>query len=297
MTGFKDRWNAYLDDIDQSSYDNRQIIDAHTHIGQVRYYERPLTADDLIKYMDTYGVEKSVLLPLESPEATSFYLTTREVLDAADQFPNRIIPFCSIDPRMIFPEEGFRQTIAEYIKQGARGFGELKAGVPIDDKRMQLLYDICADEELPILFHIDDTCCTDDLGLPGLEEMLQSYPEVSFIMHAHGWWAHISADVREEDIGSYPTRPIECGGRCDELLSQYDNLFADFSMGSGFNAITRDEEYGQEFLERHHEKLLFGTDYLYADQDFPQYGFFERFDLSEEAWENICHRNVERLLL
>jgi hypothetical protein len=62
---------------------------------------------------------------------------------------------------------------------------------------------------------------------------------------------------------------VEPGGRCDELLGTYDNLYADISMGSGFNAITRDVEYSQGFLERHHEKLLFGTDYLYPGQNFP----------------------------
>lgn len=296
MADFATRWNEYDDRVDPGSVGQRRIVDAHTHIGRVRYAERPLEPDDLIEYMDEYGVEKSVLLPLESPEATGYYLTTDEVLDAAEEHPDRIVPFCSVDPRMLLDEDGFRTVVERYVDRGARGFSELKAGVPIDDERMQLLYDICADEGLPILFHVDDTCCVDELGLPGLERMVRSYPDVPFIMHAHGWWAHISADVREEDVGSYPTRPVEPGGRCDELLSAYDNLYADISMGSGFNAITRDEEYGREFLERHHEKLLFGTDFLYADQKLPHYAFFEEFDLNERAWENVCYRNVERLL-
>lgn len=296
MTEFATRWNAYAERVDPNALGDRRIVDAHTHIGRVRYDERPLDADDLVAYMDEYGVEKSVLLPLESPEATGYYLTTDDVLAAAEEYPDRIVPFCSVDPRMLLDEDGFRTVVERSVDRGARGFGELKAGVPIDDERMQLLYEICADQGLPILFHVDDTCCTDELGLPGLERMVQSYPDVPFIMHAHGWWAHISADVREEDLGRYPTRPVEPGGRCDELLSTYDNLYADVSMGSGFNAITRDEAYGQSFLERHHEKLLFGTDFLYAGQKLPQFAFFEAFDLSERAWENICFRNVESLL-
>ncbi|XVH33159.1 amidohydrolase family protein (plasmid) [Haloferacaceae archaeon DSL9] len=296
MSDFGARWNAYNDRVDAASVRNRRLIDAHVHIGQTRYDERPLEPRDLIAYMDKYGVDESVLLPLESPEATSYYLTTAEVLAAAESHPRRIVPFCSVDPRMLLDEEGFRTVIKRYVDRGARGFGEVKAGVAIDDERMQLLYEICADEGLPILFHVDDTCCVDDLGLPGLERMLRSYPDVSFIMHAHGWWAHISADVRAADTGRYPTRPVEPGGRCDELLSEYDNLYADISMGSGFNAITRDVEYGREFLQRHHEKLLFGTDFLYAEQKLPQFAFFDEFELSEHAWDNVCHRNIERLL-
>lgn len=296
MTDFATRWGTYTDRVDTRSVEDRRIVDAHTHIGQVRYTERPLEAQDLVAYMDEYGVDQSVLLPLESPEGTGYYLTTNEVLDAAEEYPERIIPFCSVDPRMLLDEDGFRTVIERYVDRGARGFGELKAGVPIDDERMQLLYEICADKGLPVLFHLDDKCCTDDRGLPDLERMLQSYPEVPFIMHAHGWWAHISAGVQAADMGTYPSDPVEPGGRCDELLGTYDNLYADISMGSGFNAITRDVAYSQKFLERHHEKLLFGTDFLYAGQNLPQFAFFDEFDLPEDAWKNICHRNVERLL-
>jgi len=126
--------------------------------------------------------------------------------------------------------------------------------------------------------------------------MVATYPDVDFILHAHGWWAHVSADVREDDLGRYPDRAVEPGGRCDELLATYGNLYADFSMGSGFNGLTRDEEYGQEFLDRHHESLLFGSDYLYAGQQVPQFGFFSKFELTDDQWANICHRNVEGIL-
>lgn len=274
------------------------LIDAHTHIGQVRQYDLPVTPERMIEYMDAYDVDKAVLLPLESPEATAYHISTREVLAGANRYPDRLIPFCSIDPRAhpYFDDERFIDQIREYIRLGAEGFGELKCGLPVDDDRMQTLYSICEEEGLPVLMHIDHVCCTDKVLLPGLERMLRCFPELNFILHAHGWWAHISADVDTADLGTYPDGSVVRGGRCDELLSQFDNLYADFSMGSGFNALTRDEAYGQEFLERHHESLLFGTDYLFPGQELPQFGFFSEFDLSTEAWENICYRNIESLL-
>jgi predicted TIM-barrel fold metal-dependent hydrolase len=169
--------------------------------------------------------------------------------------------------------------------------------VPIDDERMQTIYAICEEKDLPMLMHIDTVCCSDDRGLPNLERMLQQYSGTDFILHAPGWWSHISADVTANQLGEYPDGPIVRGGRCDELLGEYDDLYADFSMSSGFNALTRDEKYGREFLESHHDSLLFGTDYLYPGQTLPQFGFFEEFDLPDDAWANICHRNLESLLL
>ncbi|WP_435156410.1 amidohydrolase family protein [Haladaptatus sp. DFWS20] len=275
------------------------LIDAHTHIGQVRQYDLSVTPERMIEYMDEYGVDKAVLFPLESPEATAYLIKTREVLEAANRYPDRFIPFASVDPRAhpYYDEQRFTDQIREYVRLGARGFGELKCGLSIDDERMQTLYGICEEEGLPVLIHIDDVCCTDKPGLPGLERMLGAYPDLSFILHAPGWWVHISADVGADDLGKYPSDPVVRGGRCDELLDTYDNCYADFSMGSGFNALTRDEAYGQQFLERHHESLLFGTDYLYPGQSLPQFGFFSEFDLHDEAWENICYRNIESLLM
>jgi predicted TIM-barrel fold metal-dependent hydrolase len=301
MKSMGSKRDRYLDSIttDKDRQPVDTLIDAHTHVGQVRQYELPVTPERMIEYMDSFGVDRAVLFPLESPEGSAYYITTREVLAAAAQYPDRLIPFCSIDPRShpYFDDQRFVDAIEEYVELGARGFGELKCGLSVDDEQMQTLYGICEEMNLPILMHIDDVCCTDEVGLPRLERMLQQYPGVNFILHAPGWWVHISSDVKEGQLGAYPRGPVEPGGRCDELLTEYDNLYADFSMGSGFNALTRDEDYGQAFLKRHHECLLFGTDYLYPGQTLPQFGFFEQFDLASEAWENICYRNIESLLL
>lgn len=273
------------------------LIDSHTHIGQVRLEGLPVTPERLIEYMDIYGIDRSVVLPLESPMSSHYLVTSRQVLDAASRYPDRLIPFCSIDPRMFYRwgRDRYVTVLERYIERGARGFGELKCDLPIDHERMQLLYELCEEHDLPIVMHIDDFHCTDEVGLPGVEAMVDTYSGVDFVMHAPGWWTHISADADATD--GYPDGPVEPGGRCDELLSNYSNVYADFSMGSGFNALTRDEEYGQAFLERHHEKLLFGSDYLHPGQQVMQFGFFERFDLPTEAWENICYRNVSELLL
>jgi hypothetical protein len=37
--------------------------------------------------------------------------------------------------------------------------------------------------------------------------------------------------------------------------------------------------FGREFLIRRADRLLFGTDYLTPDQDIPQFGLFDQFDL------------------
>ena len=59
---------------------------------------------------------------------------------------------------------------------------------------------------------------------------------------------------------AYPTGKITPGGVTDTLLSDYPNLFGDLSANSGNNALSRDPEFTRAFLERHRDKLIFGSD-------------------------------------
>ncbi|WP_436344957.1 amidohydrolase family protein [Natronorubrum sp. FCH18a] len=276
------------------------LVDAHTHVIPEETLDMdPLHADELVSRMDDTGVDQAVVHALESPEAYPVQAPSWWVLEQVEAYPDRLIPFCSIDPRTLVYEEEFgavTDLLERYVDRGARGFGELKAGLPIDDPRLETLYESCADHGLPILFHTDDKAMEDEVGLPRLEDVLASFPSVDFVAHAHAWWAHISADVRREDRGDYPAGPIEPGGRVPELLSAYDNIYGDVSAGSGWNALTRDAEYAQGFLEEHHERLVFGTDFLAPEQAVPQLGLFDRFELPADAWANIRYRNLEGLL-
>ena len=113
-----------------------KYIDVHTHIGTTWNGNKELTADDLLRWMDEHDVEKSVLLPLTSPESSSFLLLTEPALAAAKAHPDRFTPFCSIDPRTSLRggRKGFLDVIGKYVEQGARGFGEHKVGLNFDDR-------------------------------------------------------------------------------------------------------------------------------------------------------------------
>jgi predicted TIM-barrel fold metal-dependent hydrolase len=58
----------------------------------------------------------------------------------------------------------------------------------------------------------------------------------------------------------YPRTRVTAGGITDRLLGDYPNMFGDTSAGSGLNAFNRDAEHAREFLRRHQDKLLFGSD-------------------------------------
>jgi predicted TIM-barrel fold metal-dependent hydrolase len=58
----------------------------------------------------------------------------------------------------------------------------------------------------------------------------------------------------------YPKTKVTAGGWSDRWLSDYANMFGDLSAGSGLNALARDEDHAREFLKRHQDKLLYGSD-------------------------------------
>jgi predicted TIM-barrel fold metal-dependent hydrolase len=281
----------------EARLDDPTLIDGHAHIFPVEPYWAPgqTDLDELVEQLDVHGVDRAVILAEEQTEK-GFKVPSWWVLEQVERYPDRLIPFLAIEPRMSPGPETVADIVDGYVEGGASGFGELKVGLPIDHERMQTVYEICQERGLPLLIHIDDRHGTDEPGLPGLERMLRTYPDLDFVMHAHGWWAHISAAVTAEDMSWYSDGPVEPGGRCDELLAEYDNCYADFSP-SGFSALVRDLDYAQQFLERHHDSLIFGTDDNYLpDATIPHFAFFQRFDLPPDAWENIRFRNLEGIL-
>jgi predicted TIM-barrel fold metal-dependent hydrolase len=275
-----------------------RLIDVHTHLGQTWNHTRELTADALLAWMDEHAVDKAVVLPLVSPESSSYLLTTDFVLNQTRPHRDRLVPFCCIDPRTSYSgkRHGLKDMLKRYVDRGAKGFGEHKPGVPIDDPRSLDLYAVCGELELPVLFHLDDQRNTDEPGLPGLEKALRQNPDTVFIGHGPGWWASISGDVKRADLGGYPTGAVAPGGAMDRLMDAYPTLFSDLSAGSGAGAIGRDKAFGRDFLVRRADRVLFGTDYLSPGQEVPQFELLRTLDLPADAEAKIAHDNARRIL-
>ncbi len=275
-----------------------RYVDVHTHLGQTWNNRPALTAEALLRWMDAHRIAQAIVLPLISPESSSYPLTSDFVLSETAAHCERLIPFCSVDPRTSFQggREGLVGMLKRYADAGAKGFGEHKPGVPVNDPRNMLIYEACGEAGLPILFHLDNQRNTDKPGLPGLEEALKAAPETIFIGHGPGWWASISGRLSQADLGGYPKGPVAPGGAIDRLMENYPNIYGDLSAGSGASAITRDSEFGREFLIRRADRLMFGTDYLAPGQDVPQLELYGSIDLPEEVQAKVYRDNARRVL-
>jgi predicted TIM-barrel fold metal-dependent hydrolase len=277
-----------------------EYVDVHTHLGQTWNTTTPLSAEELLRWMDAHRIAQAIVLPLVSPESSSYLITSDYVLAQTKPFRDRLIPFCAIDPRTSYSGglKGLVAMLAKYVDAGAKGFGEHKPGVAFDDPRNMQLYAACAELKLPLLFHIDNQRNLDKPGLPRLAKALAEHPGCNFIGHGPGWWASISGDVTQAGLGGYPKTKVAPGGAIDALMEKHANLFGDLSAGSGAGAISRDLDFGREFLIRRQDRIMFGTDFLSPGQTVPQFELFEQklADLPAEVKARIFRDNARKLL-
>lgn len=296
------------------------IIDVHTHIGDLRALSnmgrKPITIDDLVARLDDEGIDKAVLLPWPaSPEGLQFpglFQPQPDMLSQireARRYPDRIIPFGNVDPRWggNTAKTDFSWLFERFVEMGCVGIGEIGANLPYDDPRVVNLFQQCGEWDFPVTIHATGVGegqygLVDEPGSPHLLKLLKQAPQTVIVGHGPGFWAQISADVSPSDMLGYPKGPIRREGMVQKLLRDFPNMYADISAHSGYNALTRDTEYGVRFLNEFQNKLLFGTDVCFADEGgrMPHLRYLkERLangDISQEVYDKITYRNALEVL-
>ena len=287
------------------------LIDIHTHCsfksGLTRAngtrYPDP---EELIAALDTSGIDKAVVLCTVSPECRYIIVPPEHALAIASEFPDRLIPFCCLDPRFLTnsTDADFTEYLAYYKALGCKGVGEYIPNIPLDHDLNMNVFSHVERSGLPLTFHLTpnaggDYGCIDDIGLPRLEHVLRSFPDLTLLGHSQVFWAEIGADVNDTTRAGYPTGTVE-PGRLVDLMRSHQNLHGDLSAGSGFNAISRDPAFGYEFMTEFQDRLYFGTDLANVPQDLPIVDYFRRIGneslVDSEVLEKIKWKNADRLL-
>jgi predicted TIM-barrel fold metal-dependent hydrolase len=222
------------------------VLDIHMH------FRRSPEAN--LAHIEGAGVTRAVLL---TPVAAA-----RDAVAVEERYSGRFVHFTSGNAVL---SEAVDQ-LSRSAKSGARGFGEMKLKVALDGPEMRRIYAVAAELNIPVLLHFQDTSNPDDsynTGFSRLPAILKAYPKTTFIGHANSFWSNISAEV-PPDV-AYPSGPVKAPGLTDKLLSDYPNLYGDLSANSGNNGLNRDPDFAREFLVRHQDKLMFGSDCPCAD--------------------------------
>ena len=236
------------------------IIDIHQH---TRYLAR--ADEDLLAHQRAMGVTQTILLPAgtavnraSTHGGKSNGLAARcggneSVMAFAEAYPGEF----HFGANEVTDLENARAEVERCLKLGAKVIGEQKFGVPCDSPESESLYRLAEEYGVPVLLHFQHDMY--NLGIDRFHQVLAKFPKVNFIGHAQTFWANIDARHADQKV-LYPKGPVTPGGITDRLLSEHPNMFGDLSAGSGLNALTRDEEHTRGFLNRHQDKLMFGSD-------------------------------------
>jgi predicted TIM-barrel fold metal-dependent hydrolase len=224
------------------------VIDIHQHTN---YTGR--SDEELITHQRAMGATRTVLLPAGSKYGLAAGAGGNDTVVAlARRLPREYVFFANELPDI--PET--RSVIEKYLKAGAIGIGEQKFAVEADSTYVREVAAIAAEYRVPVLLHFEYR--NYNLNFENFYKTLDRYPKVNFIGHAQTWWGNI--DRNHDQAVAYPAGPVTPGGITDRLLSSYPNMYGDLSARSGLNSMLRDEDRAREFLKRHQDKLLFGSD-------------------------------------
>jgi len=219
-------------------------IDMHEH-----YYVGG-NIDLFLRALGCFGISRVVLLPTGLAPDNRFYKANwAGLMIWAKQYPNQIIPFCTIDEAD--PHAG--ELVEQYILEGAKGI-KLIGGhpeyydEPLNSANMYKVYEMAAKYDVPVLIHASL------VNIPELndqlDQVLTDFPGVNFV------FAH---------YGNTLTRGVHLDVIA-ELLDKHPNLYTDLSQGGSITSyyayLDRDLDTIRNFVITYQDRILFGSDLI-----------------------------------
>lgn len=283
-------------------------VHIHTSMWQNTYIQPGVILASPEEIRESYaelGVDKGFILPLISPEYRFSIQTNEEMQYLAEKYSDLFWWFCNIDPRMGFNNAtyDFSEMLMYYKERGAKGVGEMTCNMYTDDPLLENLFYHCGECDMPVTIHIsskqyDSYGIIDDLHLPRLEKILKKYPKLTIVGHSQCFWAEMDGNVTEQVRDGYPTGKLT-EGRITKLMREYPNLWCDLSAGSGYNALSRDPDFGFRFIEEFGDRLMYGTDICRPHQKTQLAGWLDKAYadgcINEKNYAGICRENAIRL--
>lgn len=293
-------------------------IDFHSHCYRKKSpFGNFCTPEELIARNEELGIERAVLLPIVSPE---IYMpqSNEDILEMAEQYPDKFIPFCNIDPRALTnsPDAKLDYLLNHYKEKGCKGLGEVMPNMAVMDPLIQNLFRHAEKVGFPVIFDGSDQLTGDfglydDPGLPQLEHSLQRFPELKIFGHGPVFWAEIGQlktpaersfifNLNGGQIGRLPKHKIDEEGVVPILLRRYPNLYGDLSDFTAYNALARDPEYAAKFIEEFQDRLFFGSDMCSPTMAVPLAAqlieWRDSGHITEVAFNKIARENAIKLL-
>ena len=266
-------------------------IDAHIHILPDDVHEaNPDSEDvwiyaDLHKYremMDTLGIEKAVIMPLNDPFLMSMEFTIpaehKNLYDMKQRYPGKFYAFADIDTRNT-PSESVNaicKAIQEYGLDGIK-IHPNNTGIDLDSEYNRPIFAFAQEERVPVAIHSYPNSENNRSAAYRIVNVLEQYPDLTVIV------SHMGAHQWEQLL---PTRAYV---DISAILPDYVRTYG----------ITKTNEILRKFGA---DRLLFATDYpdsriLKPDEIYGSYfDILNQMDFTIEEAEKIAYGNISEIL-
>ena len=266
------------------------FIDVHAHAYRIPspFPHRFPSLEELLERYDQFGIEAGCILPIVNSE---IYLpqANEDILEMAQKYPSRIIPFCNVDPRALSnsPFAPLDKVLSYYKDLGCRGVGEIMPNLRTDDDRVQNLFRCAEKVGLPVTWDGSDRTHSDfglqdDPGLPQFAHTLARFPNLTVFAHGPVFWAelgHLPITAQRKTVtpvgpnfrqtyDMVPPEKVVDEGIVPKMFRMYPNLLGELS--DAYRNLRRDLEFSAGFLTEFQDRLYFGTDSCYVGcKEFP----------------------------
>ena len=242
------------------------IMDAHAHLGHFRNFHIPNSeADGIVDAMNRSGIDITVL-SAHAAISSDFVRGNDESLAAADQYPDRLLAYCVINPN--YPrlaEAELNRSFAHPAVRGIKLHPELHGDYPLDGPGYRAAWEYADAQKIPVLSH--SYFGGDSLATFAL--IAKRYPNATVIV------GHAGLDHGLEPVV--------------ELVRQHPNVMLDLC-----GALVR-EGVVETLVDRvGPERLLLGTDMPFIN-GIAQLGTLMFSKISREALQLIAGENARHL--
>ena len=262
------------------------FVDIHAHAYRIPnpFVVRFPNAEELLARYDECGIEMGFLLPVVNSE---IYLpqANEDILEMAEQHPDRIVPFCNVDPRALSDSchAPLDRVLSYYKDKGCRGVGEIMPNLRTNDERVQNLFRCAEKVGLSVTWDGSDKLggdfgLYDDPGIPQYERTLLKFPNLTVFAHGPIFWSELwkfSVPVLRKPIfndqADYVCKRSRTGKILDEgvvpaLFRTYPNLMGELSDAA--SVLSLDLKLAADFLTEFQDRLFFGTDFCCVGMPF-----------------------------
>ncbi|MDD3718852.1 MAG: amidohydrolase family protein [Actinomycetota bacterium] len=158
------------------------------------------TGEKLVASMDAAGVDRSCIFPQDTglaagEPAVSIDEQNRLIAEAAQRFPDRLIPFFTIDPRRPGGLELFMRAVEEWGMRGLK-LHPTSGYYPYDPVAYPF-YEKCREYDIPILFHTGSQPAPMKFRFTQpiyVDDVAADFPDVPIIM------AHVAHELWQEAL-------------------------------------------------------------------------------------------------